>query len=496
MTPNLRIRVLPALIPVNGTTAEFRVTETAIEWRLLGSPTWNFLISLAAITGPIGPKTEFQSNGSFLQYRAEGDENWIDLVSLVEIRGPTDGNKGAITVSGTGSVWDLNDIAVPYSGFYVGQGGKLQRLGPKVAIGDATANDGEQATVQDDWLTEFQNSTRMLGGWPQLANLAVENTLDPQNAMAGVFAAQNLSLDIEGLNAIAMVNIAVANNTSNVYSSAFAGYNEAYRMEGAVCGAYAYELDNINFAGPVHLDPFQQDIQQSIGLALGAGGEFHVHRPDLTLYSISGAINMQFNGTTYDTGINIGSNALTGTNGIDGGSASWARLSTGHRIDYYYGPDLVGWQVYPESDANPSLRANKDFVFNNFGGAGALRAPGFRATSPTVGIGYHPGSGGTVTQVTSKGTGVTLNKVTGKITMSNAALTAGQIASFVFTNSAIEADDMLLVTHEGGGTLGAYTVNGRANGDGAGVIDVRNNTAGSLSEALVLRFAIIRSANV
>jgi hypothetical protein len=46
---------------------------------------------------------------------------------------------------------------------------------------------------------------------------------------------------------------------------------------------------------------------------------------------------------------------------------------------------------------------------------------GFFSTSPTIGIGYATGAGGTVTQLTSRTTGVTLNKVAGQITLFSAA---------------------------------------------------------------------------
>lgn len=63
-----------------------------------------------------------------------------------------------------------------------------------------------------------------------------------------------------------------------------------------------------------------------------------------------------------------------------------------------------------------------------------------------TGIGYGTGLGGTVTQLTSKSTAVTLNKPTGQITMNNAALAAGAIASFQFLNSLITTSDMVIVT--------------------------------------------------
>lgn len=117
------------------------------------------------------------------------------------------------------------------------------------------------------------------------------------------------------------------------------------------------------------------------------------------------------------------------------------------------------------------------------------------ARSARGGIGYATGAGGTVIQATNKATAVTLNKVTGLITMNNAALNAGVIVSFVLNDSLIAATDLIAITHESGGTLGAYTVNARATGAGTAAIDIRNNTAGNLSEALVLRFAVLKSVN-
>lgn len=106
-------------------------------------------------------------------------------------------------------------------------------------------------------------------------------------------------------------------------------------------------------------------------------------------------------------------------------------------------------------------------------------------------LGYATGVGGTVTQATSKSTGVTLNKLSGEITMNNAALAAATIVSFVLTDSFIAAGDVLILNHVSGGTPGSYSLNARC-GAGSATIDVRNNTAGSLSEAIVIGFALIK----
>lgn len=106
--------------------------------------------------------------------------------------------------------------------------------------------------------------------------------------------------------------------------------------------------------------------------------------------------------------------------------------------------------------------------------------------------GYITGEGGTVTQATSKATAVTLNKKCGQITMNAAALAAATTVTFVLTNSTIAATDLLVLNHVSGGTAGAYLLNAQA-AAGSVSINVRNVTAGSLSEAIVIGFAVIKA---
>lgn len=108
-------------------------------------------------------------------------------------------------------------------------------------------------------------------------------------------------------------------------------------------------------------------------------------------------------------------------------------------------------------------------------------------------IGYGTGAGGTVSQSTSKSTGVTLNKSSGQITLNNAALAADTTVSFTLTNSAIAAVDVLVMNHISGGTAGSYVLNAQC-AAGSASINVRNITAGSLSEAIVIQFVLIKGA--
>lgn len=79
-----------------------------------------------------------------------------------------------------------------------------------------------------------------------------------------------------------------------------------------------------------------------------------------------------------------------------------------------------------------------------FTGAGAIVSSG-----ATSGVGYTTGAGGTVTQATSRTTGVTLNKVTGATTLVSAA---GSVTwqSFTVTDSAVAATDVIVVNQKSG----------------------------------------------
>jgi hypothetical protein len=117
------------------------------------------------------------------------------------------------------------------------------------------------------------------------------------------------------------------------------------------------------------------------------------------------------------------------------------------------------------------------------------------ASNPTGGLGYGPAGGavgGTVTQATDKSTGVTLSKVTGQITMNAAALAASTTVSFVLTNTVIAATDLLVLNHVSGGTLGSYTLNSQP-AAGSATINVRNVSLASLSEAIVIGFAVVKA---
>ena len=99
--------------------------------------------------------------------------------------------------------------------------------------------------------------------------------------------------------------------------------------------------------------------------------------------------------------------------------------------------------------------------------------------------------GGTVIQQSSKSTTVILNTTVGQITMNNAGLTTGSEVTFTVTNSKVGAQDVVVVNHGSVGTAGTYFAQCTAIAAGSFKITLSNLTAGTLSEAIVIHFAVI-----
>ena len=135
--------------------------------------------------------------------------------------------------------------------------------------------------------------------------------------------------------------------------------------------------------------------------------------------------------------------------------------------------------------------SNNTFLARSTAGAGHYEA----VNTTTTGLGFYTGAGGTVTQATSKATTFTLDKMCGQITTAADALGAATIVSATWNNSLIAATDVVIINHKLNasslGTLGAYTFNVACLA-GSATLSIRNNTAGSLSEALALNFVVIK----
>lgn len=105
-------------------------------------------------------------------------------------------------------------------------------------------------------------------------------------------------------------------------------------------------------------------------------------------------------------------------------------------------------------------------------------------------LGYSNSS--TVSQGTNKATAVSLNSPSGNIVMNSAALAAGANIGFQFQNTYISGQDVLILNIASGATGGAYRVIVDAVATGSANIRLYNNWGASLSEAVVLNYAVIK----
>jgi len=132
-------------------------------------------------------------------------------------------------------------------------------------------------------------------------------------------------------------------------------------------------------------------------------------------------------------------------------------------------------------------------------GAASVIEGGMRFISPTgPGLGYGTGAGGTVTQITNRATGVTLNKLSGAITTTNASLAAEASADFVVTNSTVAIGDVVCISIRSGSNGGGTVLQVAATAAGSFTIRVHNgNVAAGTAEtgAIIINFAVIKAVS-
>lgn len=134
------------------------------------------------------------------------------------------------------------------------------------------------------------------------------------------------------------------------------------------------------------------------------------------------------------------------------------------------------------------LRDNATPVITVADGGNLTSTQNISSSSKTAGIGYAVGSGSTVTQATSRTTGVTINSITGAITLVSAAgSTSWQ--TFTVTNSAVTAKDVIIVNQQTGTDLYIISITNIA----AGSFKISfATTGGTTTEQPVFNFTVIK----
>lgn len=141
-----------------------------------------------------------------------------------------------------------------------------------------------------------------------------------------------------------------------------------------------------------------------------------------------------------------------------------------------------------------TFKATGTYFFRFWTADGGTTITLFDLNRPLLGssqsnVGYATGAGATVTQITSRTTGVTINAACGAITLVSAAGTTSW-QSFTVTNSVVAATDTVIVNQKSGTDL--YRTHVTAVGAGSFRITFAT-TAGTTTEQPVFTFAVIKA---
>ena len=235
------------------------------------------------------------------------------------------------------------------------------------------------------------------------------------------------------------------------------------------------------------------DTNGNLTLAPNGTGSVAIAKAAITGGTISGITDLAVadGGTGASTAADARTNLGLGTMAVQAASAVAITGGTLAGMTSVVGTTLTGTTT---NGGNLRLAANT-LSSTDTNGNILLTPNGTGQVRSSAPLGYATGAGGAVTQATNKSTGVTLDKVSGQITMNNDSLGSGAGVSFTLTNSFIGATDVVLVSIASAATAAAYTVQVDQVAAGSCRISLRNHTGGGLSEALVLNFVVVKGVN-
>jgi hypothetical protein len=235
--------------------------------------------------------------------------------------------------------------------------------------------------------------------------------------------------------------------------------------------------------------PSSANLAAALTDETGTGANVFATSPTLVTPNIGAATgtSLTTSGNITISASNSGSNVMSVANSNTGVSAD-SRLSLSNATN----TAAIVYRSTTATDANAlviTAGVGPTVLFS--GGIERLRllATGEVLNTSTGGLGYGTGSGGAVTQITSRTTGVTLNKTNGAITLFSAAGSATW-ASFTVTNSTVVATDVIEVCVKSGTNL--YLVSVTAVAAGSFQISFAT-TGGTATDAPVFNFAICKA---
>jgi hypothetical protein len=213
----------------------------------------------------------------------------------------------------------------------------------------------------------------------------------------------------------------------------------------------------------------------------------------------SGSVSVNFSTGQYQYVSTTGSISLSFSSWPSSGTAGVVQLAvnitnTAHTLTLPAAVSLgtVGIQGISSNVITFAATGTYQFAFSSSDGGTTITV--YDLNRPLLGsnqaaVGYGTGAGATVTQITSRTTGVAINAYSGAITLVSAAGTTSW-QSFTVTNNRVAATDTVIVNQRSGTDL--YRINVTAVGAGSFRITFAT-TAGTTTEQPVFNFAVIKA---
>lgn len=183
----------------------------------------------------------------------------------------------------------------------------------------------------------------------------------------------------------------------------------------------------------------------------------------------------------------------TGVSGLGSGVATFlATPSSANLISAVTDETGTGALVFANT---PTL------VTPNIGAATgtSLAATSFiKSSSSSAGVGYATGAGGTIPQITSLATAVTINTICGSITTVAGSIAGEACADFQVNNSSVAIDDVVTVCLRSGSNGGNTSVSVKTVTNGSFTIKISNHNASAGAAetgSMIINFAIIKAVS-
>jgi hypothetical protein len=410
------------------------------------------------------------------------------------------GNTG-IAVSANATLGTVDILNTGVTNIIAGTGIVIDQANGNVTItSTGGGNGGGSGTVTSVGVEPVSNTRLVVSGSPIVSSGVMTIDLANSGVTAGTYSYPTVTVDQYGR----VTTIANANSVGTVTSVGLTTSGTGIQLSGGPITT-AGNINIINTgvtrlsAGTgINLSGSNGNVTVSATISGGTVTSVGLSSSSLVVtnspVTTTGTMTVELPSAISVTGNITGANLITGGLITATGNVTGANLITGGLITAtgnIRGANLItGGLITATGNANVGNIGTAGLITatGNITG-GNLVTGGSILSSGTTGIGYSTGAGSTVTQSGSRTAGVTINAISGSITLVSAAGSASY-ATFTVTNNKVAATDVIIINQKSGTDKYEAWISNVA----AGSFNVTfQDTSGTTTETPVFNFAVIKA---